>query len=201
MVAGSILPFTIHNGKVYFLFGKENSLADTPGFSDFGGGVEGNEDPFQTALREGGEELTGFLGDSNALDILIKKNGGFYKIIHNTYNIHVIYIDYDENLPKYYNQNHEFLWKRMNKKYLNNTKLFEKIEIKWFSISHMKKHKNKFRNFYQEIVPKIIHEVPFILKYFNKYRKVAYCRSTMKTKKSTRKTKRLRGGASLVNYH
>jgi 8-oxo-dGTP pyrophosphatase MutT (NUDIX family) len=197
MVAGSILPFTIHNGKVYFLFGKENSLADTPGFSDFGGGVEGNEDPFQTALREGGEELTGFLGDSNALEKLINKNGGFYKMVHNTYNIHVIYIDYDENLPKYYNQNHEFLWKRMNKKYLNNTKLFEKIEIKWFSISHMKKHKNKFRNFYQEIVPKIVNEVPFILKHFKKCGKVAYCsqRSTMKHKKSTRKTKRLRGGA------
>jgi 8-oxo-dGTP pyrophosphatase MutT (NUDIX family) len=200
MVAGSILPFTIHNGKVYFLFGKENALADTPGFSDFGGGVEGNEDPFETALREGGEELTGFLGDSAILEKHIKKNGGFYKMLHNTYNIHVIYIDYDENLPKYYNQNHEFLWKRMNKQYLNNTKLFEKIEIRWFSISDMKKHKKEFRNFYQEIVPKIINEIPFILKHFKKCRKCVSLKkcsqcSLKKYSKSKRSTKRVRGGA------
>jgi 8-oxo-dGTP pyrophosphatase MutT (NUDIX family) len=200
MVAGSILPFTIHNGKVYFLFGKENALADTPGFSDFGGGVEGNEDPYQTALREGGEELTGFLGDSAILEKHIKKTGGFYKMLHNTYNIHVIYIDYDENLPKYYNQNHDFLWKRMNKQYLNNTKLFEKIEIRWFSISDMKKHKKEFRNFYQDIVPKIISEVPFIMKHFKKSGKRGKTRSvkpgSRKTStKSNRSTKRLRGGA------
>ena len=200
MVAGSILPFTIHNGKVYFLFGKENALADTPGFSDFGGGVEGNEDPYQTALREGGEELTGFLGDSTILEKHIKKTGGFYKMLHNTYNIHVIYIDYDENLPKYYNQNHDFLWKRMNKQYLNNTKLFEKIEIRWFSISDMKKHKKEFRNFYQEIVPKIINEVPFILKHFKKCGKLRKTRSVKtgsrgRSTKSNRSTKRVRGGA------
>ena len=200
MVAGSILPCTVHNGKVYFLFGKENALADTPGFSDFGGGVEGNEDPFETALREGGEELTGFLGDSAILEKHIKKTGGFYKMLHNTYNIHVIYIDYDENLPKYYNQNHEFLWKRMNKQYLNNTKLFEKIEIRWFSISDMKKHKKEFRNFYQDVVPKIISEVPFIMKHFKKYGKLGKTRSVKtgsrgRSTKSNRSTKRVRGGA------
>lgn len=200
MVAGSILPFTIHNGKVYFLFGKENALADTPGFSDFGGGVEGNEDPYQTALREGGEELTGFLGDSVILEKHIKKTGGCYKMLHNTYNIHVIYIDYDENLPKYYNQNHDFLWKRMNKQYLNNTKLFEKIEIRWFSISDMKKHKKEFRNFYQDIVPKIVGEVPFIVKHFKKCGKLGKTRSVKicsreKSTKSNRSTKRVRGGA------
>ena len=200
MVAGSILPFTIHNGKVYFLFGKEKALADTPGFSDIGGGVEGNEDPFQTALREGGEELTGFLGDSAILEKHIKKNGGFYKMLHNTYNIHVIYIEYDENLPIYYNQNHDFLWKRMNKQFLNNTKLFEKIEIRWFSISEMKKHKKEFRNFYQEIVPKIISEVPFIMKHFKKCAKVGSLNkgshySQKKYSKRSRSTKRYRGGA------
>jgi len=200
MVAGSILPFTIHNGKVYFLFGKENALADTPGFSDFGGGVEGNEDPYQTALREGGEELTGFLGDSSTLEKHIKKNGGFYKMLHNTYNIHVIYIDYDENLPKYYNQNHEFLWKRMDKQYLNNTKLFEKIEIRWFSISDMKKHKKEFRNFYQEIISKIISEVPSIMKHFKKCVKVGSLNkgshySQKKYSKRNRSMKQYRGGA------
>jgi len=64
MVAGSILPVTIHNNKLYFLFGKENPMEDSAkGWSDFGGGVENGETPFSTAMREGGEELTGFLGD------------------------------------------------------------------------------------------------------------------------------------------
>ena len=182
MVAGSILPITVHNGKVYFLFGKENALADTPGFSDFGGGVEKDEDPYITALREGGEELTGFLGDSESIQKHIEKNGGFYKILHNTYHIHVIYMDYDKNLPKYFNKNQEFLWKRMDQKMLNETRLFEKIEIIWFTVSDMKKRKNEFRNFYQEIVQKIIGEVPSILKHFKK-----------KTNTS-RHTKKMNGG-------
>lgn len=35
MVAGSILPITLHEGKLYFLFGKENPMEDSAkGFSD-----------------------------------------------------------------------------------------------------------------------------------------------------------------------
>ena len=63
MPGSSILPVAIHKGKLYFLFGKENSLEDSaPGFSDFGGGIESGETAYQTAIREGSEELTGFLG-------------------------------------------------------------------------------------------------------------------------------------------
>ena len=102
MVAGSLLPVTIHNGELYFLFGKENPLEDSAkGWSDFGGGVEKGETPYQTALREGGEELTGFLGDGKTLQKHIRKNGGVYKITHNTYHLHLFYLEYDENLPKY----------------------------------------------------------------------------------------------------
>ena len=120
MVAGSILPISIHKGKLFFLFGKENSMEDSSkGFSDFGGGCENNEQPFETALREGGEELTGFLGDGKNVRKLIKQNGGTYKITHNDYHVHIFRVDYDENLPKYYNANHKFLWERMNKKILD----------------------------------------------------------------------------------
>ena len=153
MVAGSILPISIHTGKIFFLFGKENSMEDSSkGFSDFGGGCEHNEKPFETALREGGEELTGFLGDGNDIRKLIKQNGGIYKITHNDYHVHMLRIEYDENLPKYYNANHKFLWERMNKNVLNDSKLFEKIEIQWFSVDELKKRKSEFRKFYQEIV-------------------------------------------------
>ena len=44
MVAGSILPVTIHNDKLYFLFGKENpSEKSAKGWSDFGGRLENKE--------------------------------------------------------------------------------------------------------------------------------------------------------------
>ena len=52
-MGGGILPVAIHRNQVYFLFGKENSSADTPGWSDFGGGREGRERPLTTAVREG----------------------------------------------------------------------------------------------------------------------------------------------------
>jgi hypothetical protein len=61
-------------------------------------------------------------------------------------------MDYDANLPKYYNQNHQFLWEKMDKTLLNDSKLFEKIEIRWFSIGDMKRHKKWFRPFYREMV-------------------------------------------------
>ena len=169
MVAGSILPVTIHKNKLYFLFGKENSMEDSAkGWSDFGGGVDNGETPFKTALREGGEELTGFLGDHKQIQKLIKKGGGVYKISHNDYHVHIFFIDYDENLPKYYNQNHKFLWERMDKKLLNKTKLFEKIEIKWFSVEEMRKKKREFRGFYQEIVDKFLLDIDSIRTFIEK---------------------------------
>jgi 8-oxo-dGTP pyrophosphatase MutT (NUDIX family) len=68
MPAGSILPVCIHKNQLYFLFGKENKFEDSsPGWADFGGGCEPNETPYQTAMREGSEELTGFLGSPSDL--------------------------------------------------------------------------------------------------------------------------------------
>lgn len=166
MVAGSILPISIHNNKLYFLFGKENPLEDSArGWSDFGGGVENGESPYKTALREGGEELTGFLGDGKTIQKLIKKNGGVYKLINKTYHVHMFFLQYDENLPRYYNLNHRFLWDRMNNETLSKTKLFEKIEIGWFSIDDMKRRKKEFRSFYQEIVDDILADMENIQRF------------------------------------
>jgi 8-oxo-dGTP pyrophosphatase MutT (NUDIX family) len=153
MVAGSILPVTIHKNKLYFLFGKENPLEDNAkGWSDFGGGVEAGETPYQTALREGGEELTGFLGDAKEIKKHIQRGGGIHKIVHNDYHVHLFYLPYDENITYYYNQNHRFLWERMDHKLLSRTKLFEKIEIGWFSVDDLRERRGEFRGFYREIV-------------------------------------------------
>lgn len=185
MTGSSVLPVTFHKGKLYFLFGKENPLEDSAkGYSDFGGGVESGESIFETAMREGGEELTGFLGDGSILKKHIKKHGGYYKIVHNDYHIHLFHYPYDERLPIYYNQNHQFLWHRMDKQLLNKTKLFEKIHIDWFDIKSMKKRIREFRPFYQDIVRTIIRHESKIKKFLKNCQKT---RKIKKTKNSTRK--------------
>ena len=84
-MGAGILPTTIHNNKLYFLFGKENKHENSAhGFSDFGGGKDNKESLFETAVREGSEELTGFLGSVQDVRKMLKKHG--------TYNI-----DYSQN--------------------------------------------------------------------------------------------------------
>ena len=166
--AGSILPVALHKGNIYFLFGKENSLEDSAkGWSDFGGGGENNDLPIDTAIREAAEESTGFLGNEDDIRKMVDKMGT-YPFQIGTYHVHILLIPYDENLPTYYNNNHLFLWDKMDNKLLNETKLFEKIQIKWFSIKDMKKEKKEFRSFYQKIVDEIILHLPNIKKYINK---------------------------------
>ena len=167
MVAASILPVAFHKGKLYFLFGKENEMEDSAkGFSDFGGGVESGESIMQTALREGSEELSGFLGDSKAIQKLMK--GGFYTLSHGEYHIHIFSMRYDENLPLYFTNHHRFVWQRMNKDVLNDSKFFEKQEIRWFSVDDMRKQKKVFRKFYQEMVDDILREIPEITAFIKK---------------------------------
>jgi len=167
MVAASILPVAFHKGKLYFLFGKENEMEDSAkGFSDFGGGVESGESILQTALREGSEELSGFLGDSKAIQKLMKS--GVYKLSHGDYHIHIFLMKYDENLPYYFTNHHRFVWQRMDKHMLNGSKLFEKQEIRWFSIDDMRKQKKVFRKFYQEMIDDILHEMSEITAFIKK---------------------------------
>lgn len=161
MVAGSILPVSYHNEQLFFLFGKENPLEKSAkGWSDFGGGSDGNETPLQTAIRESTEELTGFLGNKNQITQLLKR--GFYKIVKNNYHIHIVLIPYDENLVKYFNNNHSFLWKTLDPRYLNKTKLFEKIEIKWFSADELITRRSMFRSFYRTMIDEIVENIPEI---------------------------------------
>jgi len=196
MVGSSILPVAIHKNKLYFLFGKENPLEDSSkGWSDFGGGVEKNHSVYDTATREGAEELTGFLGDKKQVHNMLKQAGKKYKLVHktpspdstNAYHVHMFLKEYDENLPKYYNNNHSFLWENMDRNVLNKTKFFEKIEIQWFSVEEMRTRRNEFRGFYREIVDKILDQLPQIRSHFQKARAQTNKRKRMKSK--TRKTR------------
>lgn len=159
-MGASILPVTLHNGTIYFLFGKERAIDENPGWSDFGGGTDKSETFLQTACREGGEELTGFLGDTADIKKMLNKYGTYnidYKSEgYSTYRCHIFPMEYDEKLPLYYNNNQQFLQKRLDKKIIRDTKIFEKTQIKWFSINDIKKHYREFRSFYQNIIDDIL---------------------------------------------
>lgn len=203
MPAASILPVAIHNNKLYFLFGKENALEDSAkGFSDFGGGVDSRESAIQTATREGSEELTGFLGTKEMLRKRLKQTGT-YKIVYefppekkdekpNTYTVFVFPFDYDESIVEYFNNNHAFLWDRMDKKLLSRTKLFEKIKIEWFCEDDLKKRGAEYRSFYRDIVDLIIEHKPNIRKFITSRCKTKTIRKMSSF--SHKRTQNYRGG-------
>jgi hypothetical protein len=159
-MGGSILPVTLHNGNIYFLFGKERDIDETPGWSDFGGGTDKGETFIQTAIREGGEELTGFLGNDSDIRQMLNKYGTYnidYKSEgYNTYRCHIFPMEYEHLLPHYYNNNQKFLQKRLDPKIIRDSKIFEKTQIKWFSFDEIKKYHKEFRPFYKNIVKLIL---------------------------------------------
>ena len=74
-------------------------------------------------------------------------------------------MEYDPNLPKYYENVHDFLWNTLDKNILHKT-CFEKEKIKWFSEKEMMKQKGSFRKFYQEIIELIHKELPELKKHY-----------------------------------
>jgi 8-oxo-dGTP pyrophosphatase MutT (NUDIX family) len=155
-MGAGILPTTIYKGKLYFLFGKENRYADTPGWADFGGGTDNNETPLRTAIREGVEETTGFLG--NEMDVRRFLSRGTYSIENDggRYTMFLFQLPYDEQLPHYYNNNQRFLQKRLDPKIIQQTKIFEKSEIKWVCIDDLGRMRNQFRHYFRAIVDKLL---------------------------------------------
>ena len=172
-MGAGILPTTIYKNKLYFLFGKENKYEDTaPGFSDFGGGSDNNETHIETAIREGGEELTGFLGSDADLKKMLERHGT-YNIDNPSgknkiYRVHLFPMEYDEKLPFYYNNNQRFLQKRLDPEIIKKTKIFEKEEIRWICIDELKSMKPQFRFFFPPIIDKIYNERVQIKKFIAK---------------------------------
>ena len=173
-MGAGILPTTIYKNKLYFLFGKENKYEDSaPGFSDFGGGKDDNELLLDTAIREGGEELTGFLGSDEELKKLLNKTATYNidilskddKIIYRT---HIFPMLYDEKLPFYYNNNQRFIQKRLDSNVIKNSKIFEKEEIRWVCIDDLLKMKKQFRFFYVPTLERLIKERKLIKKFITK---------------------------------
>ena len=168
-MGAGILPTTIHNNKLYFLFGKENKYADTPGWCDFGGGTEKGESFMKTTLREGTEETTGFLGSEQDLSKMLKKHGT-YNIEFNDgkYRMHIFPYEYDEKLPFYYNNNQRFLQKRLDPELIKKSKIFEKAEIKWVCVDDLPKMRKEFRFYFKVVVDDILKQKNEIYNFIKK---------------------------------
>ena len=153
-MGAGILPTTFHEGKLYLLFGKESKFDDTPGWSDFAGGQEKGESQFATAVREGTEELTGFLGSTQELKAMLTAHGT-YNLDMERYRTHLFPMEHDEKLVHYYNNNQRFLQKRLSPHVLKHARIFEKVEIRWVCIDELPRCKRMFRPFYRVMVQQI----------------------------------------------
>ncbi len=160
---GGILPVAKKGNRLFFLLALE--VFDKK-WSDFGGTSYKNETNYETAIREGYEELNGFFGNYSEFNELAYNNY-LLKIskLDNSYISHLINISYDSNLPFYFNNNVKFINDNF-KNLINKNGYFEKKKVKWFSINELKQNKN-FRNFYQEIVDILIDNENTIKKLIN----------------------------------
>ena len=159
-MGGGALPIALNkkDKKVYLLFGKENEYLnkDSPGFSDFGGGEKPGESALDTALREGCEELNGFFGCEGEIKRLIKDNL-VTSLNHDRYTTFLFEIEYDDNLPYYFNNNYKFLKSHVNKLVRHSTNgLFEKSVIKWMTFDDLRKERASFRSYYRNVVDVIL---------------------------------------------
>jgi hypothetical protein len=170
-MGAGILPTCIHKGKLYFLFGKEHEYCDTPGFSDFGGGTDKKESFLDTAVREGTEELTGFLGSKKDLSKMLKKtfhidhDGGGK---HGKYRMHIFKMDYDEKLPFYYNNNQRFIQENLDPEIIKKTKIFEKAEIRWICVDDLPRMRPQFRSYFQSIVDQLCDKKSAIMAFISR---------------------------------
>lgn len=153
-MGAGILPVTMSNGILLFLMGKErsNNL-----WCDFGGSTEQGEQPIKTAIREGGEELNGILGLDNKLYKKVAESM-ISPVEFNKYTSFLFYIEYDNKLVNNFKNNNNFaeiyLTDKINSKHNG---LFEKSEIKWFTINELKYNIKKFRPHYIPIINTIIY--------------------------------------------
>ena len=157
-MGAGIVPVAVHKGTIYFLFGKEY---EDNKWSDFGGGREKNETLWNVAMREGTEELNGFLGTQSELKKQVKQH--LITIIESEKPIYRSYffkVPYDANLPQYFNSNFKLMKKKLPDQIMQDG-LFEKSEIRWISIDQL--NTIKYRDHYNErIITRLLTQLPDI---------------------------------------
>jgi len=153
-MGAGILPVAINNNTMYFLLGQE--VYDGC-WSDFGGKPHSKRETiFNTAIREGYEELNGFLGTKIEMTKMVQKN--LIKKTSkndNTYHSYLFEIEYNYLLPTFFYNNHKFIKQNFPEE-LNKNGFFEKKNIQWFTIDELQNNKIKYRQHFKEIIQKII---------------------------------------------
>jgi len=172
-MGAGILPVSFYRGTLFVLLGKERFKENNQNlWCDFGGSVDKNNineinNPYFTAIREGSEELNGIFGDFDILKNNVDKNY-LYKISnnHNNYHSFLFNVKYDNKLPIYFNNQNKFIEKHLSHVILSDNGLFEKSQVKWFSIKQLKNNihtDNFFRKHYISIIKKIINNEKSII--------------------------------------
>ena len=148
----------IKNNKVFFLFAREtidNVFRDSGKWSDFGGGIEKDENLEDAAIREGWEETSGILGNQQKVKDLVEKKT-IQKVTNGTYTTFLVMIDYDKNLPQIFDKNYKEVKKNNPELIQEHNGLYEKDKIKWIEVDNLYKYKKTFRPFYLSVLNKII---------------------------------------------
>ena len=162
MVGSGVIIVALHKNKVYYLFGKEGSMERDKNchWGDFGGGSKTGEDLLDTTTREGAEELNGFFGSKHDFEKYILKNK-VDEIAYDKRYTYLVRADYDEKLPYYFNNNYKFICEYLKGHVQHPTNgLFEKSEIRWFTIDDLKRERNIFRDYFRNIIDIVVYNHP-----------------------------------------
>lgn len=153
-MGAGILPATIIKGSVFFLLGRENHDNH---WSDFGGSSHTGESDYNTAIREGYEELDGLLGNTEQLENIVINN---LISLHCTkrYTTYVFYVQPEIlcGIPYYFDNHRKFINSELVIKNYNQDGLFEKNKLKLFTKSDLLLNYNKMRPFYRKIVKQLL---------------------------------------------
>ena len=196
-MGAGILPTTLIHGKLYFLFGKENKYEDSaPGFSDFGGGTDANESYLQTAVREAGEELTGFLGSPKEIKAMLNNRYEINHVdengTHSMYRMHLFYLPFDAALPRYYNNNQRFIQTHLSPRVIKTSKIFEKAKIQWICIDQLKSMKSQFRPYFVAITEQLMQQQRNIKRFIRTQMNSSLTKNSRRLNKTNKTNKRSR---------
>lgn len=153
-MGAGVLPVTILKGSILFLLGREKS---SNYWCDFGGSSNIDESIYDTAIREGYEELDGFLGNQNQLKKTVTNN--LISLCYtDRYSTFLFYVRPEIlcTLPYFFNNHRSFLENEFS---INNNKkegLFEKNNVKLFSKKDLLINYQSIRPFYRNIIPQLL---------------------------------------------
>ena len=156
-----ILPMAKHDGELYFLFGRERRYPkwrDSKLWSDFGGAIDKGETKMDAAIREGYEEMNGFLGSIEDMKRLMHEK--LVTVISSTnYATFIVEIDYSEELANKFATLYDDIYKNDRNKLLKRDGMYEKDMAKWVSYKELQELKKESRVFYKK-------NISYIIKYF-----------------------------------